>query len=232
MIEWIQNNEAAASLIFSAVVALSTVVYAVLTALLVFETRRMRRAQTDPKLVAHVEPREEFVNFGHLYVRNIGLGPAFNVSFDLKPKSSGKGAQMLIDDFCKSRFLLTGLEYLGPGQHLQSNYTAFNRDYQDKIKAILEVTIKYRNAVGQKFTDICTIDISEFEGRGGLGKPHLYSIAQSLEKLEKDISSLTTGFRKLKVDSYDHEDRERDHKEWEKMHEEIQQKSTTTKPNV
>jgi len=48
MIDFIQSNQEPATLIFSAVVVLSTVVYAVLTVLLVLETRQMRRAQLNP----------------------------------------------------------------------------------------------------------------------------------------------------------------------------------------
>lgn len=77
MINWPIENQGLVTLIFTAVVTLSTVVYAVLTAILVIETQRMRRAQTEPRLSAYFAPIEEIVNFGHLYIKNIGLGPAF-----------------------------------------------------------------------------------------------------------------------------------------------------------
>jgi len=50
-----------ASLIFSALVAVSTMVYAVLTWKLVSETKKMREAQTEPKISVSIQPREEWI---------------------------------------------------------------------------------------------------------------------------------------------------------------------------
>jgi hypothetical protein len=225
MIELLQQYQEIATLIFSAVVALSTVVYAVLTALLVTETRQMRRAQTEPKIVAFVEPREEFVNFAHLYIQNIGAGPAFDVSFHLKTKPEDDGGKLLINDFSVSRFLETGIDYIGSNQRMQSRYTAFTDEFDKKIKAIFTVTIKYKSSTNRQYCDSYTIDMSQFEGAGGLGTPHMYSIAQSMEKLQEDVHKISTGFSKLKVQSYTHEDREREKKEREEHRNEQTAKS-------
>ena len=213
MIELIQPYQEMATLIFSAVVALSTVIYAVLTALLVLETRQMRRVQTEPKLVAFVEPREEFINFAHLYIQNIGSGPAFDVSFELSAKPDDEGALLLIKDFSESRFLATGVEYPGSSQRIQSRYTAFTDEFDKKIKAIFTVTIRYKSSTNRKYSNSSIVDMSQFEGAGGLGTPHMYSIAESLKKLQDDVNKITSGYRRLKIDSYSHEDREREKKE-------------------
>ena len=55
--------------------------------------------------------------------------------------------------------------------------------------------------------------MSQFEGAGGLEIPHMYSIAQSMKKLQEDIHKISTGFGKLKIESYTYEDREREQKE-------------------
>lgn len=225
MMELTENYQDIATLIFSGVVALSTVVYAVLTALLVVETRQMRRAQTEPKLVAYVEPREEFINFAHLYIQNVGPGPAFDVSFKLTAKKDDEGAQLLIDDFSKSRFLETGVEYIGPTQRMRSRDTAFTQEFDKKIKAILNIELSYRSSTGKKYSDKYSIDMSQFEGAGGLGIPHLYSIAQSLKKFQEDFHRISSGFNKLKVETYSHEDRERARAEWEEQRNEMLQKS-------
>jgi hypothetical protein len=48
-----------------------------------------------------------------------------------------------------------------------------------------------------------------------MGKPHLYVIAQHLEKIQKDFHHLSTGFKRIKTDVYSSEDREQERKEWE-----------------
>jgi hypothetical protein len=223
MIELIESEQELATLIFSAVVALSTVVYAVLTALLVSETRQMRRAQTEPKLVAFIEPREEFVNFGHLYIENVGAGPAFDVSFDLIAKEEDEGAKLLVNDFTKSRFFSTGVDYVGASQKLRSRYTSFTEEYEKKIQAVLTVRLSYRSSTRTQYTDTYSIDLSQFEGAGGLGTPSLYSIAQSLKKLQEDVHSVTRGIGRVKVDNFSHEDRERKAAEWEEHRERMRQ---------
>jgi len=215
MFEWIIQNQGITTLLFAGVVAISTVIYATLTAFLVFETRRMRRAQTEPKLTAYFEPIEELVNFGHLYIKNIGLGPAFNISFDLTSEGSASGGADLIKDFSSTKFLETGVQYLGPDQALRSGYTAFTENFEEKLKAIIAIKIRYYNSTNLKHEELYKIDLSELEGTGRLGKPHLYSIAQSLEKIQKDIGHLASGFNKLKVHVYDNDDRERERKERE-----------------
>jgi len=215
MFDWVLQNQGAATLFFTGVVAISTVIYAVLTAFLVFETRKMRRAQTEPRLTAYFEPIEELVNFGHLYIKNIGLGPAFNISFELTSEGSDSGGADLIKDFYSTKFFDTGVKYLGPDQALRSGYTSFTDNFEEKLKATIVVKICYRNSTNAKHEELYRIDLSELEGSGRLGKPHLYSIAQSLEKIQKDVGHLASGFSKLKVHVYNNDDKQRERIELE-----------------
>ncbi|MCC6208983.1 MAG: hypothetical protein IT488_12650 [Gammaproteobacteria bacterium] len=224
MIQWLVENQDFATLLFTAVVAISTVVYALLTAFLVRETAQMRRAQTEPRLSAYFLPKEEFVNFGHLYIKNIGLGPAYNIRVSIEPEGSAAGSELLLKDFLKVKAFEKGLNYLGPGQILRSGFTSMVENYQEKINAVLHVSLSYKSADGKKKSETFRVDFSELEGYGSLGKPHLYSIAQSLEKIERDIHHLSSGFHKLKVHTFDHEDREREKREWEEDRQQMMQK--------
>ncbi len=215
MPEFLNQHSGALTVIFSAVVTVSTVVYAVLTAVLVAETRRMRRAQTEPKLEVVTKARDEWIALIHVYVRNIGLGPAYDISFDIYAESGGEGAQALIDDFTRANFLRAGLKYLGPGQELVSGYSQMTERYEQKIESALMFVVRYRSAAGRTCQENFRLDFSEFKGRTQIGRPHLYTIAQNLEKIQKDIHHLTTGFRRIRADVYNSEDREKERKQWE-----------------
>lgn len=132
MLDFLNQNSGALTVIFTAVVTISTVVCAVLTALLVAETRRMRQVQTEPKVEVIVKSREEWISFIHVYVRNIGLGPAYDIAFDIVAETGGEGARALIDDFTKANFFQTGLKYLGPGQEVVSGYTRMTEQFEEK----------------------------------------------------------------------------------------------------
>ena len=215
MLEFLNQNAGALTVIFTAVVTLSTAVYAVLTAILVAETKRMRQAQTEPKIEVTIRPREEWINLIYVYVRNIGLGPAYDISFDITAEAGGEGAALLIRDFTKTNFFNTGLKYLGPGQELSSDISQMSEKFDQKIESILVFKVGYRSATGKKYKEEFRQDLSEFKGLTQIGKPHLYAIAQHLEKIQKDFHNLATGFKRIKADIYNSEDREQEKRAWE-----------------
>ncbi len=215
IVNFLNQNAGVLSTVFSGIVMLATVVYAVLTAALVKETRQMREAQTEPRIEVAAIPLEEFVNIITLRVKNIGLGPAYDVRFQLRGESQSAGESELIQDFSKSQFLEIGLRYLGPGEALRSRYTQMTKNFEAKIKARLIVEVTYHNAIGRCYKNTIPVYFEEFEGYGTLGTPHLYSIAKSMEKIEENVEHLTTGFRRLRVDTYSERDRSKEAEEWE-----------------
>jgi hypothetical protein len=231
LLDFLNQNSGALTVIFAAVVMLSTVVYAVLTAFLVAETRRMRRAQTEPKVEVFIKHREEWINLIHAYVRNIGLGPAYKISFDISAESGGEGAQALIDDFTKANFFKTGLKYLGPGQEQISGFSQMTEKFDQKIESVLVFDVRYEGATGKQYQEKFRLDFSEFKGRSQIGKPHLYAIAKHLETIKSDIHNLATGFKRIKADVFDSEDRDRERKEWEEHHAEVIDKSKESAKN-
>ena len=215
MFNYLNQNSGALTVIFTGVVTLSTVVYAVLTAILVTETRKMRQAQTEPKVQVIVKPWDEWINIVHIYVRNIGLGPAYNISFNASAEAGGEGAQALIADFTKANFFRIGLKYLGPGQEIAPGYSQMTKEFDKKVESILVFTVQYQDATGKKYQESFRIDFSEFKGLTRIGKPHLYAIAQHLEKMQSDFHNLATGFKRVQADIYNSEDREEEQKELE-----------------
>ena len=181
----------------------------------------MRQVQTEPKIEVTVKSREEWISFLHAYVRNIGLGPAYDITFHIAAETESEGARALIEDFTKANFFQTGLKYLGPGQEAVSGYTRTTEKFEEKIVSILIFTVCYRGATGQSYQEKFRIDFSEFKGQRQLGKPHLYAIAQSLEKIQTDIHNLATGFHRIKADVYNREDRELEREEWEEEQEQF-----------
>jgi len=61
ILEFLNQNSGAFSVLFSGLVALATVVYVVLTWKLVSETKKMRKVQTEPKICVFIQPREEYI---------------------------------------------------------------------------------------------------------------------------------------------------------------------------
>jgi hypothetical protein len=215
MLDFLNQNSGALMVVFTAIVTISTGVYAFLTAYLVAETRKMRQAQTEPKMEIVLRPREEWIHLVNLYIRNIGLGPAYDVSFNIEPEAGGEGAKKLIEDFTTANFLKTGLKYLGPGQEVMSGYSQMTEQFNQKVETVLNVSVHYRGVTGRPLQERIRIDFSELKGLSRIGKPHLYAIAQSLENIERAINGALSGFNRLKADVYTTEDRQQEKREWE-----------------
>lgn len=215
LITLLNENSGALTVVFTAVVTLATVVYAALTAILVAETRKLRQAQTEPRIEITVDALDFAVNIVRLCVRNIGEGPAKNVKFEPSVIDGGEVAENLLTEFLSPNFFKTGLRYFGPGQFRFSGYTQTNEDFEAKASSALCFKVSYESVTDKKYVEEIVVDMAELRGRYQLGKPNLYSIAKSMEKIQKDLHHITTGFKRIKVDSYDTDDREREDKERE-----------------
>jgi len=221
MVDYLNDNAGALTVIFTAVVTISTVVYAILTAKLVKETRQMRQAQTEPKIEITVKPKEEWINLIRLHIKNIGLGPAYNIFFDMSSESNNEGIKELIKDLTRVNFSNIGLKYLGPGQELIAGDTQLTKNFEEKINAVLNFHVKYQDSIGKDYQEKFLVDFSEFKGRREIGKPHLYSIADSLEAIKKSLGNIETGWKRLQIDIYNRQDREKECKEREEWEQRV-----------
>lgn len=224
LIAFLNQNSGALTVVFTGVVTLATVVYATLTAILVVETRKLRQVQTEPSIEITVDALDFAVNIVRLCVRNIGEGPAKNVKFEPSVIEGGEIAESLLSEFISPNFFKTGLRYFGPGQFRFSGYTQTNKDFEAKASSSLCFKVSYESVTGKKYKEKIIVDMAELRGRYQLGKPNLYSIAKSMEKIQKDLHHIITGFKRIKVDRYDSEDRQREEQEREEWMREAAQK--------
>lgn len=227
VLDFLNKNSGALTVLFTAVVTISTVVYSILTGKLVSETTKMRQVQTEPKIEITIKPFDFAINIVRLHVRNIGLGPAINVTFNMKVISGGEIAQTLIDEFSKANFLQIGLKYFGPAQERYSHYTQLTQQYNEKIESIIVIEISYQSTTGVKYIEQSIVDMSELKGAYQLGTPNLYSMAKSLEKIQKDICHIVSGHKKISAQIYTAEDRQKEAEDLKAFIEKNQNKHNT-----
>jgi len=217
-ISFLNHNSGALTVIFTVVVAVSTVVYARLTATLVAETKKMREVQTEPRIEVTLKHLEQALQIVRLHVRNIGLGPAKNLKFKTSVVSGDETAKALLAEFTQTNFFTTGLNYFGPNQEKYSHYTEINRDFDKKIKAVFLLEMEYESVTGKKYSEKVVIDMSEIKGTYQIGTPDLNSIAKSLDAMQKEIGNITSGFKRIRTDIYTHDDRKREYEEIQQQH--------------
>lgn len=192
---FLNSNNGSLSALFGALVALSTVVYAVLTGFLVVETRRLREAQTTPDVSVRLEPRQEWINFIDVIVENTGMGPALDVQF------------RVIDDFAlkngdrlgKFNIFQHGMKFVAPRQRVQSFFTSLvgEMDADPLPQATVEVSFKDR--LGKIITSTYVLSTSQFMGLSQLGEPPLNEISRSLKDLKDCVCRFVGGQGNAKV---------------------------------
>ncbi|MEB4591413.1 hypothetical protein VSS37_10520 [Candidatus Thiothrix sp. Deng01] len=204
----LNKNSGALSAVFSGVVTVATVIYAWLTWKLVDETRKMRQAQTEPRVQVTYRVREEWVNLLDISVKNIGLGPAYDIRLHIREHNDVSGAQILKEALLKLACFKSGLSYLGPGQEYFSFWTSLAEGDATKVDSRLVIVCSYKSATGISQVDDYVIDLSEMKGSSRLGEPPLHKMAKQLEKIEQHLQHTIGGSRRLRVDSFSQADRD------------------------
>ncbi|MEW6409708.1 MAG: hypothetical protein AB1488_06305 [Nitrospirota bacterium] len=181
IIVWVNANSGFLSLIFSFMVATATVTYVIFTIKLANETRRLRKAQTEPLVSVTIEPLEPHINFMELRVQNVGLGPAYNLAFKITPDVS------IGNELLNKRTPLNGLNYLRPGQAISSFLCRWN-EFNPK-----EFTVRamYKNSEGKLLEETFDINLNQYDGLHRLGKPTLVEIADNILEINKTLQKLT-----------------------------------------
>lgn len=220
-LDQINRNSGALSAVFSGVVTVATVIYAWLTAKLVNETRRMREAQTEPSLQVVYRNRDEWINLLDVAVRNIGLGAAYDITFEIRAELKEGDKNDLVDSLGKLGCFSKGLVYLGPNQEFTSFWTNLMDGHASKLDSRVFIHCRYRSATGARYESQCVLDLSEIKGISRIGEPPLLKIAKQLEVIAKDLNHLTTGFKRLRVDAFSQSDRDAERAELEAQHAEF-----------
>ena len=132
-------------------------------------TEKTIEAQYKPWVVMYIKPNW-LGRYVDLYVKNVGYGPAYDISFGLPeyfpnpmewvdPKKSDGMPKNWEDGPIRN-----GMSFLAAGSY----WRAMWGDYADLMKGLegkpLEVIIKFKTAKGTYESSRCVLDIRDFEG--------------------------------------------------------------------
>ena len=179
---FLNSNDGSFSIIFPAIVALSTIVYAILTWKLVVETKRMRRVQTEPRISISIYPAEEDVHFMELIVENIGYGPAYNIKLQ---SNSDFEVFYTKKKFSELNLLRNGIKCLVPKQKLQ--FVLLNTYNEESLKLSFTIHVEYYDDLGNKYYDDFMIDIPELADLWLYKETSLQKIAKALENISQKL---------------------------------------------
>ena len=188
--------------VFTGVVAGSTFIYTLITGWLAWETRKMRLAQTEPRVSIHLEPNHTGLTGYDLVIRNDGQGPAKGVRFKFEGDSSYFRESMVanappqVDQLPAIR---DGLDYLEVGQTLRYTLGVVSpEEFERASKNPWKFVVEYRNFANRKRKDTYVLDFSQFKG-GTFAKNWIEEISKSLTSIKSDLHRFTEGYARIQV---------------------------------
>jgi hypothetical protein len=180
------TSKDAIELLFSCVVAFSTVAYVTLTWRLVKETRAQRKVLTEPKIHVGLDMHPKESNIMELYVENIGHGVAYNVRFnflqDFEFKQKGKLSEIGI--------FKSGIKVFAPNKFYRTYVTSLLDDTDKKKNNPIEVEVLYDTSIKKDLKEIFHLDFSEYIGLLVLeNKDKMDLLIKSIENLTTEIKN-------------------------------------------
>ena len=174
-------------IVFSGVVAISTVVYAILTWKLVSETRKSREFQVTPNVNIYLERGEVNQSYIYLIFTNSGSGVAKNVQFEiLKDFDSYDFDDLKIE---KKGIIKNGINNFYPNQTQKFFLLNLSEDFDNKIKLSMIIRTKYMDINERTYSKDFSLSLSEFPGIFKLSPPDSYfgQIADELSEIKNKI---------------------------------------------
>lgn len=162
----------------SALALIVTVINAQLTWKIVRETEKMREAQTEPFVSVITEPSAQWVNFIDMSIKNIGLGPAYNINFHIVPDFEYEKGKYLSE----MRLIKKGIPYLAPNQEIRFMLTPILDNYKEKINTPLNISVEFKNYNQEICETNYIIDFSVWDQLSP-AVSHIQQISESLQKI-------------------------------------------------
>ena len=151
VINWLNSNS-------GAIVAVATIVLAIITWRYVSLTNRLIKASTNtPQIAIHLTPIEGGPNRFILFVENIGTGAAHGVEFSTDLSFKIDGLHSLED----VGFIKDGISYLQPKGKM--GFTLILADRLRELKETpLKISVTYKDSDSEKYPDCFLLKFGEF----------------------------------------------------------------------
>jgi len=218
--------------------ALATVAIAVLTFVLAKETWYLREAQIEqvnelrrqnirPNVsIALLNSPIDFT-FMIVEVSNHGKGIARNIRFQFFNRAGmliEAGKDRLVDEFFKLHILTEGMHSLGIGQKV-SSFVFSIHELKNKIvgkdifSPYFKIAIAFEDVEGNSYENELIVDFAEYKGISELGGGDpIHKISSDIKRLREELEKWTrSSSKRLHVNTYSEQDREKDRVEREEQ---------------
>ncbi len=169
LIEWLNANHGLISAIATVVIASFAGITVWLTRALAEENRLMRKADTEPKVVAYLAADAQRPHAINFVLANVGRGPARNVEFTIEGDMGDFKSHDVSSSFT-SHSGGRGTDMLPQGERIQSFFGSGPALLSPPALRCFDVSITYEDLSGRTHKNSCQLDVGQLGWIGWLGR--------------------------------------------------------------
>lgn len=160
--------------------AIITAVYVYLTWQLLQENKKMRNALNEPKVIAILDPYK--VRLVELVIKNIGLGPAYNIFLKIEPDFICHSTKKL---FSKHSFVQKGITYLAPNEEFRHFLNLVSEMKENGEGTIYDGSLTYEDVFSKKHSNTFIYDPFAKDDTSFIDRKD--ELLEILKKIQKDL---------------------------------------------
>jgi hypothetical protein len=172
-----------ASIGIGAILTVTTIVYARITARMLGETKKMREAQTEPHIFITAQPADSARFIKNMVIQNIGPGPAYKLEFKVEPNIEIMKGHYISD----INMIKHGLRCLAPNQKIQFMVANSIEEAKKEKKTLYKVTVTYQDKNGKYYEETFVLDFAEYFGMLYTDSDPYEGIIKKLGDIQRDI---------------------------------------------
>lgn len=198
LIQFVNTQQGAITALATVVIALVTTATTFLTRAMIRENKLLRKAGTEPEVIAYLMADRRFKTDVNFVLANVGQGPARDVQFTFEANE---------EDFAIHEVRLsnkaerTAISMLPQGERVEAFFGVGHCLYKEPRLKPFKVSIRYKDIKGNSRNGDFELDVSQFDGLITLGNPAEHEVAEALKGIEKHLGQFATGIQKLKVET-------------------------------
>lgn len=198
----------------TAVMAVASVASFVVAFFLVKENQLLRKAGTEPEVVAYLLPDRRHPTTLNFVLANIGRGPARDVEYWFEADAEDFAAHNVhVGNTAKRK----AVSVLPQGERIVMLFgTGWEAFKEPRLKPF-KVEVRFYDLKGKERSAKFDLDVAQFDGMVTLGTPAEHEIAEALKKIAKTVktwSSSTSGKSRLAVETITTDEGRKQAEEW------------------